>query len=251
MNPSQLIVALDVRGKQDALNLVERLKPVGLKHVKVGMSLFYEEGIGLIETLKAQGLEVFVDLKLHDIPHTVARTVDVLIQGGATFLNVHCLGGLEMMQRASEQAQKSRDALGIPAVHVIGVTILTSHQSQAFGVDLQTQAPIKQWVLHLAKQAKQAGLCGVVCSPEEASLLKDALGEDFLKVTPGIRPHGYGKVDDQARILTPQAALTQGATHLVVGRPIYESPEPEVVFQSILASMKDASSRLGTNQHSK
>jgi orotidine-5'-phosphate decarboxylase len=240
MNASQLIVALDVRGKQDALALVERLKPAGLKHVKVGMSLFYEAGICLIEELKAQDLDVFVDLKLHDIPNTVARTVDVLIQGGASFLNVHCLGGFHMMQRASEQAQKSSEALGIPPVHVIGVTILTSHQPQALAVDLQTPVPLKDMVLHLAKQAHQAGLDGVVCSPEEASLLKGALGEDFLKVTPGIRPEGYGKADDQARILTPKQALTQGATHLVVGRPIYESPEPEVVFQSILASIAQA-----------
>ena len=227
MIPSQLIVALDVRGKKEALTLVERLKTVGLRHVKVGMSLFYEVGIGLIEELKAQDLEVFVDLKLHDIPNTVARTVDVLIQGGASFLNVHCLGGLEMMQRASEQAHKSSERLGLATAKVIGVTILTSHHVEQMPVDLQTALPLKDMVLHL----------GVVCSPEEASLLKDALGEAFLKVTPGIRPLGYGKADDQARILTPKEALTQGATHLVVGRPIYESPEPEVVFQSILTSI--------------
>ena len=237
MIPSQLIVALDVRGKKEALTLVERLKTVGLRHVKVGMSLFYEVGIGLIEELKAQDLEVFVDLKLHDIPNTVARTVDVLIQGGASFLNVHCLGGLEMMQRASEQAHKSSERLGLATAKVIGVTILTSHHVEQMPVDLQTALPLKDMVLHLATQAQRAGLDGVVCSPEEASLLKDALGEAFLKVTPGIRPLGYGKADDQARILTPKEALTQGATHLVVGRPIYESPEPEVVFQSILTSI--------------
>ncbi len=239
MNASQLIVALDLRGKQDALTLVQRLKPVGLKHVKVGMSLFYEAGIGLIETLKAEGLDVFVDLKLHDIPNTVARTVDVLIQGGASFLNVHCLGGFDMMQRASEQAQKSSDTLGIDPVNVIGVTILTSHHPDALSQDLKTSLPLKDMVLHLAKQAQNAGLHGVVCSPEEASVLRDVLGDAFLKVTPGIRPESYGKADDQARILTPKQALTQGATHLVVGRPIYESPEPEVVFQSILASLAD------------
>jgi orotidine-5'-phosphate decarboxylase len=236
---SQLIVALDVRGKTDALALVERLQPVGLKHVKVGMSLFYEAGIGLIEELHSQGLDVFVDLKLHDIPNTVARTVDVLIRGGASFLNVHCLGGCEMMQRAVEQAHQTASQIGIEPIKLIGVTVLTSHSQAGIQATLKTQNSLPDLVLHLANMAQEAELDGVVCSPEEAGLLKAHLGESFLKVTPSIRPVGYGKADDQTRILTPKEALTQGATHLVVGRPIYESAVPETVFASILDSLAD------------
>lgn len=236
-NASQLIVALDVRGKADALALVKRLKPVGLQHVKVGMSLFYEAGIGLIEELHAEGLDVFVDLKLHDIPNTVARTVDVLIRGGASFLNVHCLGGCEMMQRATEQAHHTTQALGIPPVKLIGVTVLTSHSQVGIQSTLKTQASLPNLVHHLASMAHAAGLDGVVCSPEEAGLLKTHFGESFLKVTPGIRSVGYGKTDDQTRTLSPKEALTQGATHLVVGRPIYEASAPEEVFASMLASL--------------
>jgi orotidine-5'-phosphate decarboxylase len=232
-----IIVALDVRGKREALALVERLKPAGLTHVKVGMSLFYEAGIELIELLESQGLKVFVDLKLHDIPQTVVRTVDVLIRGGARFLNVHTLGGFEMMQRAAEQAQKSADRLGIPTVNLIGVTILTSHHPKDFSQDLQSRLTLSEMVQHLARQAKDAGLQGVVCSAEEAARLREALGPDFLKVTPGIRPLAYGHADDQARVLTPLNASQEGATHLVVGRPIYEAEHPEEVLAAMLGEL--------------
>jgi orotidine-5'-phosphate decarboxylase len=236
MDASRLIVALDVRGKQHALALVEQLEPVGLKHVKVGMSLFYEAGISLVEQLRARGLDVFVDLKLHDIPNTVARTVDVLIQGGCTFLNVHCLGGQEMLQRANEQAQISAQRLGIPSVKLIGVTILTSHDAHTLQQDLQCSQPLETMVEHLAKQAQQAGLDGVVCSPLEASRLRDVCGSDFLKVTPGIRlapPTGH---DDQSRVMTAQKAFATGATHIVVGRPVYEADSPADSFKALLDS---------------
>jgi orotidine-5'-phosphate decarboxylase len=239
--PAQrLIVALDVRGRNEALGLVERLRPYGLAHVKVGMSLFYEAGMGLVEELREQGLSVFVDLKLHDIPETVARTVDVLVKGGANFLNVHTLGGLEMMKRAAEQAKYSSDAMGIEPITLIGVTMLTSHRSETLKAELHISTPLSEQVLHLAQLAKNAGLDGVVCSAQEAHPLKEALGSEFLKVTPGIRPSSYTEHDDQHRIVTPALAIQQGATHLVVGRPIYGAKHPEEAFSQILAEITQA-----------
>ncbi|MFM7390672.1 MAG: orotidine-5'-phosphate decarboxylase [Vampirovibrionales bacterium] len=236
LTPAQrCIVALDVRGKAHALDLVDALQPHGLQHVKVGMSLFYEAGLPLLEALAERGLDVFVDLKLHDIPNTVARTVDVLIRGGATFLNVHAQGGEAMLRAAQAQALATAEALNAPPATLIAVTLLTSFTPTALASDLQQPLAPTAYVQHLAQLTQACGLAGVVCSSHEASVLRATCGESFLKVTPGIRPasHAMGS-DDQARILTPRQALQAGATHLVVGRPIYAAPNPEQAFIELL-----------------
>jgi orotidine-5'-phosphate decarboxylase len=233
----RLILALDVPGKTAALDIVRRLQPLGLNHVKVGMSLFYEAGIGLVEELRHLGLDVFVDLKLHDIPATVARTVDVLVRGGASFLNVHALGGQDMMRRAAEQARLSAEQAGLPQPTVIAVTLLTSHSPETLKNDLHIHTPLEDHVVHLARMAQVCGLQGVVCSALEAQRLHTELGPDFLKVTPGIRPAFYTTQDDQHRVLTPAKALGQGATHLVIGRPVYGASDMETAFIKTLQEM--------------
>jgi orotidine-5'-phosphate decarboxylase len=240
----KLIVALDLPTLAENLALVEALRPHGLTHVKVGMSLFYEAGPRIIQHLKQLGLLVFVDLKLHDIPNTVARTVEVLVSNGATLLNVHAQGGLGMMQQAQARNLAVAEASGNLPATIIAVTLLTSFTPDALQADLhQPHLTPQQYVVHLAKLTQQAGLAGVVCSAQEAGLIEHACGTAFLKVTPGIRlAEGTtaGGSDDQARVLTPTLALQQGATHLVVGRPIYASPNPVEPFLRILDEMNQA-----------
>ena len=236
----RLIVALDLPTITENLALVEVLHPHGLSHVKVGMSLFYEAGPSIIQHLKNLGLQVFVDLKLHDIPNTVARTVEVLIRNGATLLNVHAQGGLAMMQQAQAKSLALAEETGTPPASIIAVTLLTSFTPEALKIDLQqTTLSPQQYVAHLAKLTKQAGLAGVVCSAQEAGVIETACGEAFLKITPGIRlADDAARTDDQARVLTPSLALKQGATHLVVGRPIYGSASPVEAFLRVLAEME-------------
>jgi len=232
LSPQQrLIVALDVPTAADALTLVTTLTPAGLAVVKVGMSLFYKAGLPLVVELQAQGLTVFVDLKLHDIPSTVARTTAVLLEGGVRWLNVHTLGGQSMMQETMATVAK----LGLQAeATVLGVTLLTSHTAETLPNELGIDRPLEPMVAHLAQQAKLAGLSGVVCSAKEAGAIAQQQGAHFLRVCPGIRlPEDA--VGDQARVLTPQRALEAGATHLVVGRPIYGASSPLKAYQALLA----------------
>jgi orotidine-5'-phosphate decarboxylase len=238
----RLIVALDLPTIAENLALVQGLLPHGLTHVKVGMSLFYEAGPSIIKHLKTLGLSVFVDLKLHDIPNTVARTVEVLIRNGATLLNVHAQGGFEMMQQAQAKSLAVAEELGNPPASIIAVTLLTSFTAEALKTDLQqTNLSPQQYVEYLAKRTQEVGLAGVVCSAQEAGLIEKACGTDFLKITPGIRlADDTQRQDDQARVLTPVSALRQGATHLVVGRPIYGSKNSIEAFERVLAEMKTA-----------
>lgn len=235
----RLIVALDVAGRAEALALVDALMPVGVCHFKVGMSLFYAEGMSLLTELKARNCQVFVDLKLHDIPNTVARTVKVLIKGGATFLNVHAQGGLAMLQAARQASLEVADELGQPPATLIAVTVLTSLNEQALQNELGLAFTPEAYVLKLAQLAQAAGLNGVVCSPLEAGAIAKACGS-FLRVTPGIRLSGSNVQDDQSRIATPSGALAEGSTHLVVGRPVYGAQNPASIAQQILLEMQEA-----------
>jgi orotidine-5'-phosphate decarboxylase len=234
LTPQQrLIVALDVPTAQEALALVATLQPAGLAVVKVGMSLFYQAGLPLINELHAQGLTVFVDLKLHDIPSTVARTATVLLEGGVRWFNVHTLGGADMMTATMAAVTAS----GLQAeTTVLGVTLLTSHTPDSLPNTLGVPCQLPPMVTHLAQQAHQAGLNGVVCSPHEAQAIAQAHGEAFLRVCPGIRLP-TDELGDQSRVLTPALALQAGATHLVVGRPVYHAPNPLVAYQTLLASL--------------
>jgi orotidine-5'-phosphate decarboxylase len=237
-------VALDTPTAKEAMALVEALLPLGVAHYKVGMSLFYEAGIPLLDELKAKGCHVFVDLKLHDIPNTVARTTAVLVSAGVSFLNVHTLGGTNMMQAAKVAAEEAAAKTGQTAPTLLGVTILTSHSEDTLQKELGIQNSLPEMVTHLAALANKSGLSGVVCSPQEAALLRANHGSNFVLVTPGIRPLSHSTKDDQSRIATPASALQNGATFLVIGRPIIAATDPVKATEAILQEIETGQSNL-------
>lgn len=223
----RVIVALDFAERDKVVALLDKLPE--LSFVKVGMELFYSEGPGLVTMLKDRGLQVFVDLKIHDIPNTAHKAIEALSRLGCDMLNVHCAGGLEMMRRA-------REALS-GQTKLIGVTILTSIDQRTMNSQLGIPGTIEACVLNYAAMAKAAGLHGVVCSPHEVQALKSHLGKDFLAVTPGVRPAGSA-AGDQRRSMTPAEAITAGSDYLVIGRPITANPDPGAVFAEILREIE-------------
>jgi len=249
----RLIVALDTPTSAEALDLVRLLAPLGVTF-KVGMSLYYQSGpqiLAEIDALSPASPFVFLDLKLHDIPNTVENAAFQLGLLGVTFFNVHALGGQDMMAAARQGAKagwKERRDRGLP-VHeappkVIGVTILTSTNDETLSKTLNHPVSAHKTALHLAKLAKQSGLDGVVCSAQEAQAIREACGEDFLLVTPGIRPHDYNSTDDQSRVMTPAKALMLGSNYLVVGRPVIQSENPLAAAQAILDDMATIAPRV-------
>jgi len=225
----RLIVALDVSSKEEALDAVKDLGPK-LCFVKVGMELFYSTGPDFIARLKDQGLKVFLDLKVHDIPNTAQRAIHVLSKLGCDMLNVHCSGGITMMRQA-QQALEGNTIL-------IGVTQLTSTDQQVLNEQLGIPGSVEDSVLRYAKLAKEAGLSGVVCSPQEVRRLKQSLGSDFITVTPGVRPAG-DSVQDQKRVMTPGEAIAAGSDYLVVGRPIMAQADRREAFERIIKEMEE------------
>ncbi len=231
---NRLIVALDFDDMNKAQKLVTLLDD-SVGHYKVGMELFYAAGGEAVRFLRAAGKEVFLDLKLHDIPNTVGRSAGVLAGLGATMFNVHAGGGLEMMKAAAAAAETSAPG-GRPRPRVIAVTVLTSIDEEEWS-RLNCALPIAAQAVHLALLAKEAGLDGVVASPQEAAAIRAACGPDFLIVTPGVRPAGSA-VNDQSRVATPAGALKAGSSHLVVGRPITAAPDPKAAALAILREME-------------
>jgi orotidine-5'-phosphate decarboxylase len=236
MADNRLIVALDFHSMDKVEALVMKLGD-SVIYYKVGMELFYSVGSSVIEYLRKQGKEVFLDLKLHDIPNTTAQGLGSLTRLGATMLNVHASGGYTMMKTAVETLQKQAEQSGIARPKLIAVTILTSMNESDWEGLGQGTTPIKEQVVRLAKLAKQAGLDGVVASPQEAAEIRAACGKDFMIVTPGVRPVGAA-VNDQSRIATPASALTSGASHLVIGRPITAVENPREAALSIIKEME-------------
>lgn len=230
MQESKIIVALDYANQADALAFVDKVSPE-LCRLKVGKEMFTLFGPQFVRELIARGFDVFLDLKFHDIPNTVAKAVAASAELGVWMVNVHASGGPRMMQAA-------RDALlpyGNKAPLLIAVTILTSMEQPelaAIGVD----SPLHEQVLRLATLTRDTGLDGVVCSAQEAQLLKQQLGPDFKLVTPGIRPAGSA-AGDQRRILTPADACAQGADYLVIGRPITQAADPAQTLRDIIATL--------------
>ncbi|MFZ5482683.1 MAG: orotidine-5'-phosphate decarboxylase [Pseudomonadota bacterium] len=222
---SRVVVALDYPDAATALALVDRLSP-DLCKLKVGKELFVRAGPALVETLVGRGYAVFLDLKFHDIPNTVAQACRAAADLGVWMVNVHASGGLKMMMAA-------RDALAQAGQRpkLIAVTVLTSMAGEDLRQIGIEREPSDQ-VLHLALLTRQAGLDGVVCSAQEGPLLRQHLGPDFLLVTPGIRPAG-SEVGDQSRVLTPARALAAGADYLVIGRPITQAPDPIAALAAI------------------
>jgi len=222
---NKIIVALDFPDAASALALVDRLDPA-LCRLKVGKELFTVAGPDLVRALVARGYEVFLDLKFHDIPNTVAAACRAAAGLGVWMMNVHAAGGRRMMQAAREAlAELPQRPL------LIGVTVLTSMSAEDLAETGIAAEPADQ-VMRLASLTQACGLDGVVCSAQEAALLRQRLGEDFRLVTPGIRPAG-SEAGDQRRVMTPTQAIAAGATDLVIGRPITAAVDPVKVLQSI------------------
>lgn len=237
MADERLIVALDFHTLDDVKKLVNELGD-SVTFYKVGMELFYSVGAEVVTWLKTQDKKIFLDLKLHDIPNTVAGGLCSLMNLGANILNVHASGGYAMMKTAADALKVEAERRGIERPKLIAITVLTSI-GDAEWADLGFTLKTANQVVRFAKLAQKAGLDGVVASPQEAALIRDACGENFLIVTPGIRPAG-ANIDDQSRIATPAAALQNGATHLVIGRPIRAAQNPRDAAEKILAEMEAA-----------
>ena len=233
----RLIVALDYSSDEPVKQLVTSLDD-SVSYYKVGMELYYSVGESIIHYLKEQQKNVFLDLKLYDIPNTVAKGLSALTRLGANMMNVHASGGSLMMQKAVEAVADEAARLSIARPQVIAVTILTSMNQEQWG-QMGHTSEISDQVVRLALLAKESGMDGVVASPQEASAIRSVCGDDFLIVTPGVRPVGAA-VNDQSRIATPSSALRQGSTHLVVGRPITAAPDGQAADKAILEEMEGA-----------
>ncbi len=219
MPDSKVIVALDYNNKNDALSLVDQLTPALCK-LKVGKEMFTLLGPDFVRTLVDKGFDVFLDLKFHDIPNTVAKACAAAAELGVWMMNVHASGGDKMMSAAREALEKYGDK----RPKLIAVTVLTSMDAEQLAKTGIHIAPQLQ-VLHLANLTKSAGLDGVVCSAQEAAILKQEICREFCLVTPGIRPVGAA-LGDQSRVMTPEQAVKAGVDYMVIGRPITQSPDP-------------------------
>ncbi|WP_404470314.1 orotidine-5'-phosphate decarboxylase [Sutcliffiella horikoshii] len=224
-----LIVALDFPGREEVLRFLANFGDEKL-YVKVGMELFYQEGPRIVEYLVAEGHDVFLDLKLHDIPHTVYQAMKGLGKLGVSMTNLHAAGGKEMMKAGLEGLMEGADGR---RPNLIAVTQLTSMSEKRMQGDLMISASLNEVVLQYARNASESGLDGVVCSSLEATMLRDALGAEFKKVTPGIRLK-EDSVDDQKRVVTPLEARKFGATEIVVGRSITRAAKPRKAYEAIL-----------------
>jgi orotidine-5'-phosphate decarboxylase len=228
----QLIVALDFPSADRALAMVDQLQGT-CRWFKVGMELYYAAGNAVIEQLRARGFEVFLDLKLHDIPNTVAGAVRSVSGAGASLLTVHAGGGEQMLRAAAQAASVPN------APRLLAITVLTSMDAAELTAVGVFDPPAAQ-VLRLARLARAAGINGLVCSAEEVASVRALMGPDALLVTPGIRPAG-ASVGDQSRVATPAQAIARGASMLVVGRPITQAADPARVATEILQDIATAS----------
>ncbi len=221
-----VIIACDFSGREATLDFLDKF-PAGEKpFVKIGMELYYAAGPDMVREIKARGHRIFLDLKLHDIPNTVRKTMKVLSALDVDMCNVHASGTVEMMKAAREGLVRPDGSRPI----LIAVTQLTSTSEEAMHRDLLVEGSMREVVTHYAQNAKEAGLDGVVCSPLEAGYVKEACGSSFIAVTPGIRFAGSA-ADDQTRITTPERAREIGSDYIVVGRPITADPDPVAAYR--------------------
>ncbi|HEV8395496.1 MAG TPA: orotidine-5'-phosphate decarboxylase [Vicinamibacterales bacterium] len=235
----QLLVALDVDSGARALQLAEQLNGL-VGGVKIGSRLFTLEGPGLVKRLADSGMRVFLDLKFHDIPNTVAQAVEAATLTGAWMINVHAAGGVPMMQAAAKAAVDTARMARRPKPLVIGVTVLTSMDEPTLH-EVGVSRPLMEHVVELARMAQRAGLDGVVASPLETREIRDTCGGDFAVVTPGIRGAAAGSdKNDQSRTMGPGEAIKAGSTYLVVGRPIIAAPDPRAAADAIGAEVRQA-----------
>ncbi|WP_028255159.1 orotidine-5'-phosphate decarboxylase [Veillonella magna] len=235
MADDRLIVALDVSTMEQMKDIVGTLGDA-VSFYKVGMELFYAAGEDTVAYLRDCGKSVFLDLKLHDIPNTVAQGVKSLTRLGANLITIHGQGGAVMLKAAADAAREAAEELGVERPKLLAITVLTSFDDTTWS-GIGGQLPIADQVRRLALLAKDAGVDGVVASPLEAKLIREACGDDFLIVTPGIRPT-FAVANDQKRIATPSSALRDGASRLVIGRPITKADNPREAVRMILEEME-------------
>lgn len=228
-----VIIACDFADKETALNFLDKFE--GRKpFVKIGMELFYAEGPQIVREIKARGHKIFLDLKLHDIPNTVKKSMAVLSRLDVDMCNLHAAGTSRMMEAALEGLTRPDGTRPL----LIAVTQLTSTDQETMERDLLIKEPIDKVVMHYAKTAKNAGLDGVVCSPLEARKVHDICGEKFLTVTPGVR-FADGDIGDQKRVMTPEQAKKIGSDYIVVGRPITAAPDPVAAYERCIKEFVD------------
>lgn len=229
----RVIVALDC-SEQRALELADLLAGKAA-WMKVGMTLYYAAGPGIVRALKERGFKVFLDLKFHDIPHQVEGAARSAALSGADMLTMHTVGGADMMRAAQRGAEAAAAELGADVPVTLGITVLTSMSAEVLA-ETGVVRGMEEQVSALAAQAKAAGISGVVASPREAAALRELLGPQAYIVTPGVRPAG-SDLGDQSRVATPAAAIAAGASHIVVGRPITQAEDPAAALEAIVESL--------------
>ncbi len=207
------------------------------KWVKIGMTLYYAYGTDLVRMMKARGYKVFLDLKFFDIPHQVEGAARSAAATGADMLTMHTTGGQAMMEAAERGARAGAADAGAASPATLGITVLTSMNQDTLH-EIGIERPVEEQVLSMASLAARSGISGVVASPREAAMLRESLGERAYIVTPGVRPAGSA-VGDQSRVATPKDAFDWGASHIVIGRPITDAPDPVEAFRAIAASLGD------------
>ena len=230
-----IIAALDVSTAEQALKLAEQIAPA-VGAFKIGKELFVSAGPDIVKKIRATGAAVFLDLKFHDIPNTVAKAVAAATKLDVQMLTIHTSGGGEMMRAAEKSAHDAAKSLGLTAPLVLGVTVLTSSNNETLA-EIGCEADTEKQVLRLAQLAVKSGLRGLVCSPLEIVTLRKILPPHIQLVTPGIRT-GAEKTDDQKRTLSPREAIQAGANWLVIGRPIYAAENPRAAAEKILESIR-------------
>jgi orotidine-5'-phosphate decarboxylase len=226
----RIIVPLDVSSEVDAIALLDQLPQVSF--FKVGLELFVSTGSPILTTLKQRQKRIFLDLKFHDIPNTVAGACRAAAHYGVDLLTLHATAGPRALQAAQQAVAEGAAAAGTKPPKLIAITLLTSLSSRDLAFDLKVPLELPEYALQMALLAKSAGLDGAVCSPQEAQQLRQVCGDDFLLVCPGVRPT-WAAAGDQSRALTPSQAVKAGADYLVIGRPITAAPNPAEAFERI------------------
>ncbi len=232
----RLILALDVDSESEALGLVAELRDsVGM--FKVGLQLFTVCGPDIVRKIIGMGGRVFLDLKYHDIPNTVAKASAEAVKLGVSLFNLHALGGLEMMKAAIVSAQETAEKFNLPMPRVLAVTVLTSMDEKSLRRELKITRSLQREVCHLARLAQRAGMHGVVASPQEITMLRRAIRGDFVVLTPGVRPEGAG-TDDQKRTMIPSEAVAAGTDYIVIGRPILKAKDRREAVRKIIEEIE-------------
>jgi orotidine-5'-phosphate decarboxylase len=234
----KLILALDVETSDEATRLVDLLRgKVG--GFKVGLQLFTANGPTVVKRIQEKGEKVFLDLKFHDIPNTVAHAVTEACKLGVSMVTLHASGGSDMMKAAAKAARNWNLKGNSTRPILLAVTVLTSLSESILGEELAIQRPLREQVIHLAWMAQESGMDGVVASPQEIREIRAACGRNFLIVTPGVRP-SWAAAGDQKRIMTPKEAIEAGADYIVVGRPILAAPDPVMAASQVIAEIESA-----------